>query len=296
MKTSPLLFVGTLCFLIPACGDPEPESAHPHPHPHPGENAAPADHGTATSLGTVTVAGISFGIVRLGELVPGADSAFEISPQGLSAAELASLNTYLWLESEDGSQLSAPAKGSVEGTKLHFHASLQAGEKAPFRVVLRVRKDGGDERASLPLDGHGHEHADGPHDGVLAEFRGGDAAGHLELKLHDDKGDLELWLAQDEQFTKPLDLPMDASIEVEFIDHAGKKVTMRARNATTNEDESGNPNVRAGLTNYFIFPGSSGEDAAWLRGREFQSIVVVRFTRSGVVLASEEFVLKPHTH
>lgn len=48
------------------------------------------------------------------------------------------------LESQEGTQLSAPGKGSPEGDAL-------------------------------------------PHGGVPAAFRGGDANGYLELKLHDDK-------------------------------------------------------------------------------------------------------------
>jgi hypothetical protein len=167
------------------------------------------------------------------------------------------------------------------------------------RVVLRLRAEGGiDERASLPLDGHGHEHGATPHDGVVAYFQGPDGklAGHLELKLHDDKGDLELWIAQDAAISKPFDLPLDAVIRVEFIDVGKRTVDLRVRNAEKNEDEDGAPNVRGARTNYFIFPGETGADAAWLMGATFSSVVRVTFQAEGQRYVSEEFMLVPHTH
>lgn len=281
--------------ILVACGDDE-QSAPEHPHPHPDEAARPADHGASTDLGTLTVAGRQFGVVRLGDLTPGKEGALEVHPRGIAAAELASLNVYLWIESEDGTQLSAPAKGSPEGSALHFHVTPRQGEKVPFRVVLRLRADGTDERAGLPLDGHGHEHHDGPHHGVPAVFKSGTVTGHLELKLHDDRGDLELWLGEDAAFARPFDLPLDATIEIEFVDVQGRRVTLQPRNKTTNADEDGKPNVRDGKTNYFVFPGQGGDDASWLQGKEFQSIVIVRFVRDGQSFVSAELVLKPHVH
>lgn len=258
---------------------------------------APAnDHGAETDLGTVAISDKEFRVVRLGELVPGKEGAFEVYGTGMSDADLKGMNAYLWVESRDGTQLSAPEKGLPGGDRLHFHVTPRKGDKAPFRVVLRLRADGSDERGSLPLDGHGHEHVEGPHQGVPAQFSGGGVGGHLELKLHDDKGDLELWLAQDAAYAQPFDLPLDASIEIEFVDLEGRKVVLRPRNTANNEDEDGKPNIRDGRTNYFIFPSQAGEDASWLMGKEFHSIVVVRFARGGQAFASEEFVLKPHAH
>lgn len=294
MKITLIPFALVMLGLL-ACGEDERPETTP-PAPIPGEAAGLADHGSSTDLGTLTVSGKQFGIIRLGELVPGKESAFEVHPKDMAASEVGSLNVYLWVESQDGTQLSAAAKGSAEGSVLHFHVTPRKGEKVPSRVVLRLRADGTDERARLPLDGHGHEHRDGPHQGVPAAFQGGDVSGHLELKLHDDKGDLELWLAEDPEFTRPFDLALDASIEVEFIDVAGRTVTLRPRNRTKNEDEDGNSNIRDGKTNYFIFPSQIGEDASWLKGEEFQSIVILRFARGGQSLVSEEFVLKPHVH
>ncbi len=139
-------------------------------------------------------------------------------------------------------------------------------------------------------------HVHGPHDGLVAPFQAGDASGYLELKLHDDKGDLELWLCQDDKLTTPFDLPIDATVEVEFRDEDGRRVTLRPRNRSRNQDEADKPNVRDGKTNYFIFPSEAGEDQSWLMGKEFKSLVIVRFTRDGSEFASQNFTLAPHTH
>ncbi len=139
---------------------------------------------------------------------------------------------------------------------------------------------------------HGHAHT--PHDGVIAAL--GDGAGFVELKLHDDKGDLELWLAKDREMKEPLDIPADTSINVSFKDLPGKTAALAVRNNDTNEDEDGNPNLRGGMTNYFIFPGSSGQDPTWLMGQKFRSAVVLSFNVNGKTYTSDEFVLVPHTH
>jgi len=281
--------------LFTSCDDKAPPQTAP-PTQQPSPSGAPAGHGAATDLGTLTVAGKQFGITRLGDLTPGVEGAFEVHPKGIPAGDVATLNVYVWVESQDGTQLSAPAKAMPEGDVLHAHVTPKKDAKSPFRVVLRLRAGSTDERASLPLDGHGHEHVEGAHHGVPATFKGGEVTGHLELKLHDDKGDLELWLTEDAAGARPFDLPLDASVEIEFVDVSGRKVMLRPRNTTKNEDEDGNASVRDGKTNYFIFPSRQGDDANWLMGKTFQSIVVVRFVRDGKAFASEEFVLKPHVH
>ncbi len=261
-----------------------------------GEVIASSHHGEGTALGTLELAGKEFGIVRLGELLPGQEGGFEVHPHEVSPEELATLNLYLWVEDEAGKQLSAPAKGERDDAGLHFHVTPRDTESAPTRVVLRLRVDDTDERAGLPLDGHGHEHHDGPHGGIPAMFTGGAISGHLELKLHADKGDLELWLGVDDKLSKPFDLPLTSGVEVEFVDIDGRKIALRARNQAKNEDEDGNANVRDGKTNYFVYPSGDGEDASWLKGETFQSIAIARFQSNGVEFTSEEFVLKPHVH
>lgn len=139
-------------------------------------------------------------------------------------------------------------------------------------------------------------HVHGPHIGLVTTFSGGGTRGHLELKLHDDKGDLELWLGHGPKLEKPFDLPLEATVEVEFLELDGRKLTMRPRDKTKNADENGQGNIRDGKTNYFIYPGQPGEDASWLKGKEFKSPVIVRFKHAGVAIESAKFRLEPHTH
>jgi hypothetical protein len=292
----------TLSVFLAACGGeqgaPAPSPARPAPKEAANADQAP-DHGEEAELGTVTLAGYTFAISRLGKVTPGKECAFEVVLAGDSQGQpMTGLNLFLWVESKAGNQLSAPAKGDVEGTKWHFHAVPRAGGEEPNRAVLRVRTGGKDERTALPLSGHGHEHGDSPHHGVVAAFHGPDGkeAGHVELKLHDDKGDLELWIARDAKIAQPFDLPLDAAIRVVFIDHGSREVTLAVRDKDRNEDEDGTANIRDGRTNYFIFPGDSGQDATWLKGKEFQSIVTAAFEHDGRTYTSEEFVLVPHTH
>lgn len=298
---SQLIVLGALALLSGCPSEAPPAGDHGHDHPHdagatPTASAPAAGHGAERALGQLAVAGHTFDLKLLGDGAPGKESALEARVEG--ASDLSSLNVYAWIEDEAGKQVSPPDKAKVEGGALHFHVTPRAGS-TPKRVVLRVRRDGLDERGGLPLDGHGHEHAEGPHDGMVSAFPGpsGSPAAHLELKLHDDKGDLELWLGRDARFETPLDLPLDAVVHVRFIDHDDREVELRARDGERNEDEDGKANVRNGGTNYFIFPGDTGADASWLKGAAFSSIVVVRYKGAdGKDHASEEFVLKPHAH
>jgi len=253
-------------------------------------------HGAALDLGTLELAGHTLRVSMFGEAKPGVEGAFGVKLEGGTVADLAKLNVYLWVEDRAGTQLSAPSKGDIEGGGLHFHVKPRAGAGTPYRAVVRVRTGDLDERGTLPLDGHGHEHGGSPHDGVVATWKSADAqaTGHLELKLHDDKGDLELWLARDAAISQPQDLPLDSVVEVTFVD-AGKKVEMRVRNRDQNEDEAGQATVREGRTNYFVYP-TAGEDASWLQGKTFQSIVEVSWSSGGQSFRSEEFMLTPHTH
>jgi hypothetical protein len=171
----------------------------------------------------------------------------------------------------------------------------------PERARFRLGIGGKSYTTDLP-DAHA-AHAEthgpnGPHEGTVAPFHGpdGTTVGHLELKLHDDKGDLELWLATDEEIETPYDLPLDATIEVTLVDEGNRSVTLRVRNAEANEDEDGTPNIRDGKTNYFIFPGDTGADASWLMGASFASDATVVFTADGVRHETEPFMLRPHTH
>ncbi len=162
---------------------------------------------------------------------------------------------------------------------------------------LRVKVDG---LLYTPDFAHAHgaeEHGHGPHDGMVAALSdaAGAVRGHLELKLHDDKGDLEAWLYRDAGGTEPLDLPLDAQVVVRFPER-GAEVRLAVRDAEQNPDEDGTPTVRAGKTNYFIFPGATGADATWLMGASFQAPVEVEVPGPDGVLRTERFTLRPHTH
>ena len=145
------------------------------------------------------------------------------------------------------------------------------------------------------LSDHGHEHT--PHDGVVVPFRSGPSqAGFLELKLHDDKGDLELWLTKDKAGDSPFDLPLDSMVTVSFPQLGGKAVELKIRNDKQNEDEDGKGNIRNNKTNYFIFPGDTKADASFLVGKGFVAEVVISFASDGVTYSTAPFKLSPHSH
>lgn len=145
------------------------------------------------------------------------------------------------------------------------------------------------------LETGSHEHT--PHEGVITPFNAKQVqVGFAELKLHDDKGDLELWLTKDIAGTKPFDLPLNSSIKVLFSNLGQKKVLLSVRNTTTNEDEEGNGNIRQNKTNYFIFPGKTGSDASFLMGSDFATKAIISFEADGILYTTPPFELYPHTH
>lgn len=99
--------------------------------------------------------------------------------------------------------------------------------------------------------GNGHSHAHGDHDlskefmvphqaegpnhGMLQDFvSASGVTGSIEPKLHDDKGDLELWLTTRDGAGKPFDLPLDTVVTVSFPNLEQGSVELRIRNANTN--------------------------------------------------------------
>ena len=150
-------------------------------------------------------------------------------------------------------------------------------------------------------DDHGHGHA--PHMGVMIPFAEGQMmtpgqahVGFAEIKLHDDKGDLELWLSKDGAGEQAMDLPLNTAVTVIFPSMNYKIVNLKIRNADKNEDEDGNGNIRNGNTNYFIFPGDSGDDASFLVGKDFAAEAIISFSVNGKVFSTKSFKLSPHTH
>ena len=138
------------------------------------------------------------------------------------------------------------------------------------------------------------------HGGIVAKFKG---LGFVELKLHGDAGDLELWLYSSffvsnwggvDGKPAPFDVPKSTVVRVTFPSHENKSVEMRVRNGEKNEDEQGNANMRNGGTNYFIFPGESGQDPSWLKDEKWRGHATVAFEVDGKPYACEPFVLCAH--
>lgn len=142
----------------------------------------------------------------------------------------------------------------------------------------------------------------GPNDGFV--FRLVDpqdqSIGTAEIKLHDDKGDLEIWInqggiAETMLGGNPWDLPLESQLTMEFPE-LGKEVVLAVRDDETNADEAGKSMIRDGKTNYFIFPGDSGEDASWLQGHHFVEAAVLSFEVGDAKATTGKIELKPHGH
>ena len=113
----------------------------------------------------------------------------------------------------------------------------------------------------------------------------------VEIKLHDDAGDLEVWLKKGGYSGDPLLLPTATVLTLDFP-ALDRNVTLAVRDHERNEDESGNSTVVEAKTNYFVFPGETEVDATWLMGAEFAAKVELSFTNA----TTGSFVLRPHIH
>ena len=144
------------------------------------------------------------------------------------------------------------------------------------------------EAAGMP-----HIHAnEGPNGGFLFPVFDVDGKQNatVEIKLHDDAGDLEVWLKQGGYDGEPLLLPTATILTLDFP--FDRNVTLGVKDHERNEDESGNSTVVEAKTNYFVFPGETGVDATWLMGAEFAAKVELSFTNA----TTGSFVLRPHIH
>ena len=128
--------------------------------------------------------------------------------------------------------------------------------------------------------------------------------GFVELKLHGDAGDLELWLMAGESLVpgwaapefkpKPFDVPKETVVTITFPSHGGKSVQLAVRDMDKNPDEDGNENMRDNKTNYFIFPGESDQDPSWLKDEKWRGTAVVSFDGPAGKVECEPFVLCAH--
>ena len=246
-------------------------------------------------LGCVTLGGATFMVDRDGQVEAGATTEFGIEHIGGAPGVEPS---GAWIANPDGKKLCEPVVGEghapVPGEDPHWHFNLTPlypVKKAA--LVLAV----GEETAVVDFKAGAAPH----HHGILNVFK---ELGFLELTLHGDAGDLELrlyssagertpWQAAT-GVPKPFDIPAETVVTVSFPSHEGKTVELRPRNLEKNEDEDGTPNMRDGNTNYFIFPGDTGQDPEWLKGLEWRGRAVVAFEANGKAYEAEPFVLVPH--
>lgn len=145
------------------------------------------------------------------------------------------------------------------------------------------------EAAGMP---HLHSN-EGPNEGFLYPLFDGEGTqvGMAELKLHDDAGDIELWLTSGGHGGPAWDIPVDSKLNLEFPD-LGKKIVLAVWDTSENRDEAGKVTVREGATNYFVFPGETGVDATWLVGEEFVAKAVLKLDAG----STGEIVFRPHAH
>ena len=139
-----------------------------------------------------------------------------------------------------------------------------------------------------------HIHAnEGPNSGFLHPVFDADGAqiGTAEIKLHDDAGDVEIWLTQGGFGGEPWRLGVDTTLALTFPD-LEQEVILAVRDPERNEDESGAATVVDGTTNYFLFPGETGVDASWLMGAEFAALAELQIEEN----TTGPFILRPHVH
>lgn len=276
--------------------DEKKQKVGDHGHGHSHDHADGAAHAKIVALGTISMGGATFMIDRDGQVEAGVETEFGVELVGAATA----VPSAAWLANPDGEEVSDPVSG--EGHEQHWHfkvTPLMPVKRSTF--VLRV----GEEKAAISFA----RGAAPCREGILSVFKAAHAPewrGYLELKLHGDAGDLELWLyggfAMSNAVTKmaggaptPFDVPKETVVRVTFPSHPGKAVEMRVRNGDKNEDEAGTPNMRGGTrTNYFIFPGESGQDQSWLVGEKARYVAQLAFEADGKQYACDPFVLVPH--
>ena len=149
------------------------EHGHGHSHDH-----DEGKHAEICSIGTVTIAGSTFMIDREGQVECGKETEFGVELVGGKEATPSAA----WLANPNGDKVADPVEGEGHDKHWHFKVDpLMPVKKSKF--VLKV----GDEEGIVDFC-HGARPTNG---GILAVFKG---LGFLELKLHGDAGDLELWL------------------------------------------------------------------------------------------------------
>jgi len=261
----------------------EHSHGHGHSHEH-SENAA-----KIVGLGTVTLGGSTYMIDRDGQVECGKTTEF-----GVELVAGTATPSFGLLRNPDGTEVADPVKG--EGHDSHWHFNVTPLD--PVKKCAFVLKQGEEEavvafqRGAQPIGG-----------GIMSVFKA--IGGFLELKLHGDAGDLELWLYSGASLTQnafknaefkptPFDVPKETVVTITFPSHAGKQVKLAVRDMDKNPDEEGKENMRGGGTNYFIFPGETDQDPEWLKDEKWRGTAVVSFDGPAGKVECEPFVLCAH--
>jgi hypothetical protein len=252
-------------------------------HAH-GEGHGSHDHGAGiVSLGNLTIGSEKFMIDRDGQVDKGFQTEFGVERVGPGTAT----GFKAWVQDSGGKAICDPVEGDAHDDHAHFMVMPKGSDAHKFAISY------GDKVSTISV----HPGAAPANDGILSPLEDADGklVGFVELKLHDDAGDLELWVCKDGAMSQPLDLPTSTSITVTFATHDNRSVQLTVRNTDENEDEDGKPNMRDGKTNYFIFPGESGQDPAFLI-EPFRSTTTITFTAETKAYTAPPFIMVPHSH
>ena len=271
----------------PTSADDDKKKEHSHGHGHSHEHSE--DAAKIVGLGTVTLGGSTYMIDRDGQVECGKTTEF-----GVELVAGTATPSFGLLRNPDGTEVADPVKGEGHDSHWHFNVTpLDPVKKCAF--VLKV----GEEEAVVDFQ-RGAQPIGG---GIMSVFKA--IGGFLELKLHGDAGDLELWLYSGASLTQnafknaefkptPFDVPKETVVTITFPSHAGKQVKLAVRDMDKNPDEEGKENMRGGGTNYFIFPGETDQDPEWLKDEKWRGTAVVSFDGPAGKVECEPFVLCAH--
>lgn len=264
--------------------DDDPADGHGHSHGNGhGHGGGHGSGGGIISIGNFSVGSQKFMCDREGQVLRGTETTFGVEHLG-AAKGFGGFTA--WLVDGNDQKVCDPVEGEKHDGHSHFTLIPKGLDARAF-----VLSDGS-QTSTLSIH-HGASPTEG---GIMSVLQTADGkhVGFLELKLHDDAGDLEMWICRDGCMSEPLDFPATTSVTVTFPTHDNRSVTLAVRNMDKNEGEDGNENMRDGRTNYFIFPGESDQDPEFLIGEKFRSTTTVTFTADGTNYVAPPFVLVPH--
>lgn len=146
-------------------------------------------------------------------------------------------------------------------------------------MVINLHKDIKDHEHTHDYSAS-DEHNHMPHSGIVkALYLDKKEKAFIELKLHDDTGELELWITEDKEGQKPFILPLNTKIKVSFL-NLEKNIELRISNDKTS---------------YFIYLGDEEVGTSFLKGKDFSSIVKVSFEINNSEYKTKLFTLVPYT-